>query len=137
MRRLSIGIIGLFGCALVAVSGSTAAAQNPGGNPDAAKIKNPVAASPDSVKAGQASYQKYCRFCHGDTAKGDGKMAPQGSHPSDLTDAKWERGATDGEIYTVIKEGAAPKFEMKGFKSKMTDQEIWNVVNYLRSIQAK
>jgi mono/diheme cytochrome c family protein len=34
----------------------------------------------------------------------------------------------------VVKEGAGPKFEMKGFKSKMTDQEIWNVVNYLHSL---
>jgi hypothetical protein len=26
---------------------------------------------------------------------------------------------------------------MKGYKSKMTEPEIWNVVNYLRSLQAK
>ena len=37
----------------------------------------------------------------------------------------------------VIRDGAGPKFDMKGFKSKMTEQEIWNVVNYLRSLQAK
>ena len=67
----------------------------------------------------------------------DGPMAPKDTHPSYLTDAKWDRGSTDGEIFTVIKEGAGPKFDMKGFKSKMTDQEIWNVVNYLHSLQAK
>ena len=44
---------------------------------------------------------------------------------------------TDGELFMVIKEGAGPKFDMKGFKSKMTDQEIWNIVNYLHSLQAK
>ena len=27
--------------------------------------------------------------------------------------------------------------DMKGFKSKMTEPEIWNVVNFLRSLQAK
>ena len=37
----------------------------------------------------------------------------------------------------MIREGAGPKFDMKGFKSKMTEQDIWNIVNYLRSIQAK
>jgi len=26
---------------------------------------------------------------------------------------------------------------MKGYKSKMTENDIWNIVNYLRSIQAK
>jgi mono/diheme cytochrome c family protein len=136
MRRIS-SLFPLFVCALAAAAVVTLGAQNPGGNPEAKKLKNPVAATPDSIKAGQASFQKYCRFCHGADAKGNGPMAPQGTHPSDLTDAKWDRGDSDGEIFTVIKEGAGPKFDMKGFKSKMTDQEIWNVVNYLRSLQAK
>jgi len=136
MRRIS-SLFSLFVCALAAAAVVTLGAQNPGGNPEAKKLKNPVAATPDSIKAGQASFQKYCRFCHGADAKGNGPMAPQGTHPSDLTDAKWDRGDSDGEIFTVIKEGAGPKFDMKGFKSKMTDQEIWNVVNYLRSLQAK
>jgi len=26
---------------------------------------------------------------------------------------------------------------MKGFKSKMSETDIWNVVNYLRSLQGK
>jgi mono/diheme cytochrome c family protein len=113
------------------------AAQNPGGNPDAKKMKNPVAASPDSIKAGQAAFQKNCRFCHGADAKGNGPMAPEGTHPSNLTDAKWDRGDSDGEIFVVIRDGAGPKFDMKGYKSKMTETDIWNVVNYLRSLQAK
>jgi mono/diheme cytochrome c family protein len=117
---------------LVALSAS---AQNPGGSAEAKKLKNPVASSPDSIKAGAAAFGKYCKFCHGADAKGNGPMAPKDTHPPDLTDAKWDRGSTDGEIYEVIKEGAGPKFDMKGFKSKMTDQEIWNVVNYLHSLQ--
>src|SRR5213594_4999822 len=128
MRGVSNGLI----AALVFASVAFVAAQNPGGNPDAKKMKNPVPASPASIKAGQALFTKNCRFCHGADAKGDGPMAPEGTHPSDLTDAKWDRGSTDGEIFLVIREGAGPKFDMKGFKSKMTDQEIWNVVNYLR-----
>ena len=137
MRRLSTSYIAVFVLSLIVIVGVSAGAQNPGGNPDAKKLKNPVASSPESIKAGQASFQKYCRFCHGADAKGNGPQAPEGSHPPDLTDAKWDRGDSDGEIFTVIKEGAAPKFVMKGFKSKMTDQEMWNVVNYLHSIQAK
>ena len=64
-------------------------------------------------------------------------MAPEGTHPSNLTDAKWDRGDSDGEIFVVIRDGAGPTFDMKGYKGKLTDTDIWNVVNYLRSLQAK
>ena len=78
--------------------------------------------SPASIAAGKAAFQKNCRFCHGAEAKGNGPMAPEGTHPSDLTDDKWDRGSTDGEIFAVIRDGAGPKFDMKGYKSKMTEQ---------------
>ena len=65
-------------------------------------------------------------------------MAPEGTHPSDLTDDKWDRGSTaTARSSSVIRDGAGPKFDMKGYKSKMTEPEMWNVVNYLRSLQAK
>ena len=135
MRLISASVIPALACVLFVAVG--VAAQNPGGNPDAKKMKNPVASSPESIKAGQAAFQKNCRFCHGADAKGDGPMAPEGTHPSNLTDAKWDRGDSDGEIFVIIRDGAGPKFDMKGFKSKMTEQEMWNVVNYIRSLQAK
>jgi mono/diheme cytochrome c family protein len=137
MRRVSIVLKPLLVLASVALVTISASAQNPGGSAEGKKLKNPVAASPDSIKAGQASYQKNCRFCHGNDAKGNGPMAPEGTHPSDLTDGKWERGSTPGEIFMVIRDGAGPNFDMKGFKSKMTEPEMWNVVNYLQSLQAK
>jgi len=137
MRRVSNGFLPALAVALVALAAASAAAQNIGGSPEGKKLKNPVPSSPESIKAGQASFQKYCRFCHGADAKGNGPMAPKDTHPSDLTDATWDRGSTDGELFMVIKEGAGPKFDMKGFKSKMTDQEIWNIINYLHSLQAK
>jgi len=134
MKLSSIAVLA-FACAVLACV--SAAAQNPGGNPEARKMKNPVASSPDSIKAGQQLFQKNCRFCHGADAKGNGPMAPEGTHPSNLTDAKWDRGDSDGEIFAVIQNGAGPKFDMKGYKSKMSETDIWNVVNYLRSLQAK
>jgi len=137
MRRVSTGILPAFVLGLAALIAVSAGAQTPGGSADGKKLKNPAASSPDSIKAGAALFAKYCKFCHGADAKGNGPMAPKDTHPSDLTDAKWERGSTDGEIFLVIKEGAGPKFDMKGFKGKMTDRDIWDVVNYLRSIQAK
>ena len=128
-------VLTLLVCAFVLTAGL--AAQNPGGNADAKKLKNPLAASAQSITAGQALFQKNCRFCHGADAKGNGPMAPEGTHPSNLTDDKWDRGSTDGELFLVISNGAGPKFDMKGYKSKMTETDIWNVVNYLRSLQAK
>ena len=134
MRRVVLSALTLGWIALVS---SAVGAQNPGGNAEAKKLKNPVKASPESIAAGKAAYTKNCRFCHGTEAKGNGPMAPEGTHPSDLTDEKWDRGSTDGEIFVVIRDGAGPKFDMKGYKSKMTEPEIWNVVNFLRSLQAK
>jgi mono/diheme cytochrome c family protein len=135
MRRIANVLIPVFAC--VTVMAVAAAAQNPGGSPEGKKMKNPVAANAESIKAGQAAFQKNCRFCHGADAKGNGPMAPEGTHPSNLTDDKWDRGSTDGEIFLVIQNGAGPKFDMKGYKSKMQENDIWNVVNYLRSLQAK
>jgi len=137
MRRFATALIPLSAIALVALLVVPAFAQNAGGSDAGKKMKNPVASSPESIKAGQALFQKNCRFCHGADAKGNGPMAPEGTHPSNLTDDKWDRGSTDGEIFLVIQNGAGPKFDMKGFKSKMSDTDIWNVVNYLRSLQAK
>jgi mono/diheme cytochrome c family protein len=137
MRRVSSATTSFVGaCALAtaAIVGVTLSAQTPGGNPEAAKLKNPVPSTAASIAAGKASFTKNCAFCHGAEAKGDGKMAPKDSHPSDLTDAKWDRGSTDGEIFAVIQNGAGPKFEMKGFKARMSDQQIWEVVDYIRSI---
>jgi len=111
-------------------------AQEIGGNAEARKMKNPVAANQASIDAGKAIYARSCRFCHAEDAKGDGPQKPKDSHPSDLTDAKWDRGSTDGEIFAVIRNGAAPKFEMKPNKI-LKDDDIWNVVNYLRSIGPK
>ncbi len=135
MRRVLF--IPAFAFACAALITASVAAQNPGGSPEGKKLKNPVPASAESIAKGKAAFQKNCRFCHGADAKGDGPMAPEGTHPSNLTDDKWDRGATDGEIFLVIREGAGPKFDMKGYKSKMTETDIWNVVNYLRSLQAK
>jgi mono/diheme cytochrome c family protein len=138
MRCLSTAFVSASAAFVVAVMIPLGvAAQNPGGSSEGKKLKNPVASSPESIKAGQTAYQRNCRFCHGADAKGDGPMAPEGTHPSSLIDAKWDRGSTDGEIFLVIRDGAGPKFDMKGYKSKMTETDIWNLVNYIRSLQAK
>jgi mono/diheme cytochrome c family protein len=121
----------------VAVSTSILAGLDAQGSPEGRKMKNPVPSTPASVAAGRAMYQKHCRFCHGAEALGDGPSAPKGSKPSNLTDAEWSRGSTDGEIFVVVRDGAGPKFDMKGFQGRMTAEDMWHVVNYVRSIAKK
>ena len=53
----------------------------------------------------------------------------------DAADADWKHGPSDGEIFTVIKRGVPPTM-MAGFDGGIPDQDIWNIVNYLRSLRA-
>ena len=118
--------------ALVWLSGVAMVAQ---GNADA-NAKNPVPASPASVMAGKAIFQKTCAPCHGLNAEGGPGNDLIPAAP-DLTDDMWDHGSTDGAIFANIKNGVAPDFNMVPWKDKLKDDDIWNVVNYLRSIAKK
>ena len=117
----------------------TVHAQTRGGAaaPAARTLKNPVASTPASITAGAAAYKKYCAFCHGVTGKGDGPLAPKDAPPADLTDAKWDHGSTDAEISTFIANGGGPNSKMVAFKGKMPDQDLWHIVNFIRSLGPK
>ena len=97
-------------------------------------MKAAFPSSPAAIDAGKVLFAKYCRFCHGDTGAGDSKMAPKTMTPSNLTDAEWTRGSSEGEIFWIIQNGAPPKYEMKGLKSKVTEQDTWNLVHFVRSL---
>ena len=109
------------------------AAPKKGGSPEAAKIKNPVAASPESASAGKRVYTRMCSRCHGAEGKGDGTAAT--APVPDLTDAQWDYGSSDGEIFSVIHDGVSA--DMDGYAARLSDTDIWNVVNYVRSVAAK
>ena len=96
----------------------------------------PPAATPKSVAAGEKLFRAHCVRCHGKEAKGDGPEAPAGSHPPNLTDDTWKHGSTDADILNVIRNGVGPKFDMKGFRSRFTTEEMWSLVHYLRSLHA-
>src|SRR5262252_6217382 len=103
MFRARVSALSTLVLAWLALFAVAASAQT--GNADAKKLKNPVKPSVDSVAAGEKVYAKYCKFCHGADAKGNGPLAPKDTHPPDLTDAKWDHGSTDGEIFTSIRDG--------------------------------
>src|SRR6478672_2443003 len=105
-------------------------------HPEAAKLKNPVTADAMSIAAGKQLYDKQCAGCHGDTGKGDGSMGEElNPKPANLTDADWKHGSSDGEIFTVIRDGVKST-GMKPYARKLTTHQLWDVVNYVRSLAA-
>lgn len=105
---------------------------------DAAKLQNPVAPEGASIDAGKKVYADQCAGCHGDTGKGDGPMAAYTGDPlpSDFTDAEWKHGSTDGEIFTVIRDGVDGT-GMKDFAKDLETNDIWNLVNYVKTLGPK
>ena len=138
MVRVSEGLVGCVAVAWLMVTGAGALAQAPAPPKEvpaeAKKMKAAVPSSPAAIEAGKQLYAKYCRFCHGDTGLGDGRLAPKNSKPSDLTDKEWTRGSSEGEIFWVIQNGAPPEYQMKGLKGKVSDTDTWNLVHFVRSL---
>jgi mono/diheme cytochrome c family protein len=117
--------------------GGTLTATTPrrGGNPVAAKVANPVAATAESISAGQKTYRSLCARCHGPTGKGDGGGAGAGGQPADFTDDVWEFGSSDGEIFAAIQQGTSA--DMESYAERISATEIWNLVNYLRTLKTR
>jgi len=133
MRDVAAAIV-VVSLAFASATVSVIAQATVGGNPKAAAVKNPVAPTPNSINKGRQAFMKACRHCHGPKGLGDGPLAPKNPSPANLTDAEWKYGSTDGEIFAIISSGVGGDSEMKGVRSEMTATDMWNIVNFLRSI---
>ena len=98
---------------------------------------NPIAMSEESVAAGRIVYARFCRSCHGPEGKGDGGGAPEDAMPSNLIDDDWDYGSSDGEIFTSIRNGVPPDYFMEPWEGRITDEDIWHTVNYLRNLSTR
>src|SRR5262245_16446286 len=125
MRRAIVAGIALFYMGAVGTGGHAGQ-----GSAGAKALKNPVPADAAAIDTGRALLAKFCAGCHGQEGKGDGPRAPAGSKPANFTDAKWDHGGTDGEIYTTIHDGVGPKFDMDSWEGRIADKDIWNLVNF-------
>jgi mono/diheme cytochrome c family protein len=134
---MAICVMAMSVAGLSAQAKPAAAQAKPGGTAAAKALKNPVPADAASVDAGKAVFTKYCRTCHGPEGKGDGPGAPKDVHPANFTDAKWDHGSSDGEIFTTIKMGVPPKFDMDSWDGRIPDKDIWNLVNYIHTLGPK
>jgi mono/diheme cytochrome c family protein len=101
----------------------------------ARNLKNPVPATTTALAAGSQVYQQHCQSCHGANGDGKGEKAAElSTAPGDFTDAKKMSGLTDGELYWEITEGRRP---MPAFADKLSEQERWEVVDYIRTFAAR
>jgi mono/diheme cytochrome c family protein len=104
---------------------------------DADKTKNPVAASAESIEKGKALYtdrtKGNCVFCHGDTGAGNEANLPRlRRKPADLSNKEHLSAETDGELFWKISKGITGI--MPAGEKRMTEEERWHVVNYVRTL---
>jgi len=102
---------------------------------DAAKLVNPTKPTAESIALGKKVYGTDCAMCHGKAGAGDGDLAADMKLTlKDFRDAAAMKTLSDGEIYTIIEKG---KGQMSGEEGRMKPAQIWNVVNYVRSLAKK
>ncbi|HXG52634.1 MAG TPA: cytochrome c [candidate division Zixibacteria bacterium] len=89
------------------------------------------------AKAGKKRYDASCAGCHGTSGKGDGPAAAAlNPKPQDHTDGKIMNSLSDKYLFDIIKNGGAAvkKSPVMPASKTLTDQEIWDLVAYIRSL---
>src|SRR5882672_12008773 len=99
-----------------------------------AQEKNPYAGDAKVAKLGEYQFRSNCAFCHGLGARGGGRGP-------DLTRAQKRNGNSDEEIFRNVHDGIAgtamPPATAGGIGVGMTDEEIWQAIAYIRSVEKK
>jgi copper transport protein len=98
---------------------------------------NPIPPNPQSVAAGKAIYEVHCVPCHGETGKGDGPLGlALNPRPADLTLHAIPGVHTDAQLFDWITNGF-PGSAMPAWKTKISDTDRWNLVNFIRTMAPK
>ena len=96
--------------------------------------KNPYAGDAKVAKLGESQFRANCAFCHGLGARGGGRGP-------DLTRVQKRHGNSDADLFRTINEGvpgtAMPPNGATQQGVGMTEEEIWQVITYIRSVQVK
>jgi len=105
-----------------------------GAKPLRAQAKNPYTGDPKMAKLGEFEFRANCAFCHGLGARGGGRGP-------DLTRTPKKHGDSDAEIFNTINNGvpgtAMPPNGATQQGVGMTEEEVWQVVTYIRSVEKK
>jgi mono/diheme cytochrome c family protein len=95
---------------------------------------NPIKPDPTSLKEAKVLYLNTCGPCHGDKGKGDGIAAVAcDPKPADHT-SNFVQQESDGSLFWKISEGRGP---MPSYKTTLTLNQKWLLVNYIRTLKAK
>lgn len=98
----------------------------------AEKMENPIEGSKENINMGKMIYSKHCKSCHGKKGEGDGnKAAELETFPGDFTLEETQK-QTDGTLFYKTAEG---RDDMPSFKKKLTEEDIWVVVHYVRTLK--
>jgi mono/diheme cytochrome c family protein len=115
----------LLALGLAAAASATTDGSWPKGVPDRDRARtNPYVGQKDAIAAGARVFRDHCAKCHGQDAEGRGKK------PS-LRSARVQ-GATDGEIFWLLKNGNLAK-GMPTW-SKLPEDTRWQVIAYVKSL---
>jgi cytochrome c oxidase cbb3-type subunit III len=99
-----------------------------------AQDKNPFAGDPNAAKIGESQFRANCAFCHGLGARGGGRGP-------DLTRTQKRHGTSDADLFRTINEGvpgtAMPPNGATQQGVGMTEEEVWQVITYIRSVEKK
>jgi len=97
----------------------------------AATRRNPIPADDRSFAAGKAQYAKECVSCHGVDGRGNGPEAANLSRPPADLGSPAVANQSDGELFWKMTEGKKP---MPRYARTLSDDDRWNLVNYIRSL---
>lgn len=105
---------------------------------EAQALSSPLQKTSATQSRGAAVYARQCALCHGPYGLANTKlaqgMAAYGARPSDLTDRVWQHGSSDGEIFTVIRDGIGPDLHMPAFRGTLDDEEMWSLVEHVKTL---
>ncbi len=97
-------------------------------------LSNPVKHDVKATKAGKTIYNQLCAICHGNSGKGDGVAGMAlNPRPANLVSDAVQR-QSDGALYWKITTGRPP---MASYRETLTDEQRWQVVNYIRQLGKK
>ena len=93
--------------------------------------RNPFTPDAELLRIGAKVYVDTCLACHGETGLGDGP-AGVGLDPPPAELVVHVPLHSDADIFGFVNEGI-PRTAMAALGERLTDNEIWHVVNYIRT----
>jgi mono/diheme cytochrome c family protein len=101
---------------------------------ETAQKANPVKPTSESLSKGKKTYGIDCAMCHGENGDGKGDLAADMKNVTDFTATDAMKNRTDGELFYIIRKG---KGDMPPEGDRAKNDDIWNLVNYIRSLAKK